>query len=56
MENHKILITDDDPLILSTITESFEKQGYDYYFYQSLDGETALRLAREKKPELILID
>jgi DNA-binding response OmpR family regulator len=56
MENHKILITDDDPRISSTIVESFEKQGYDYYFYQSLDGETALRLAREKKPELILID
>ncbi len=56
MENHKILITDDDPRTSSTIVESFEKQGYDYYFYQSLDGETALRLAREKKPELILID
>ena len=54
--DYKILITDDDPKIPSAIVENFERQGYHYCFYQSLDGETALRLAREKQPDLILID
>ncbi|MCL4369500.1 MAG: response regulator transcription factor [Chloroflexi bacterium] len=50
----KILVVDDQPLLLDTLrrvlgTVGFEVQTAD-------DGESALRLAREERPDLILLD
>lgn len=50
----KILIADDEPyireLLLTTLSET------DYEFLTAKDGEEVLKIAREEKPDLILLD
>ncbi len=53
MEKRKLLIIDDDPrlrtLLLLTI-------GANYTVLQACDGEEGLRLARDEKPDLVMLD
>lgn len=50
----KILVVDDEPHMCEILRRILEKEGYEVI--TARDGETALRLAREEKPDVILLD
>ncbi len=49
-----VLAVDDDPAALEALAIALGELGYDVW--QSLDGETALTLAAERQPDVILLD
>jgi DNA-binding response OmpR family regulator len=54
MAKKKILAVDDEPNILLSIEYILEQEGYDVYVAR--DGEEALTVAEEVRPDLILLD
>lgn len=54
--NHKkkILVVDDDAVILKTLTWKLTAKGYEVV--TALDGSAAVSAARHEKPDLILLD
>jgi two-component system alkaline phosphatase synthesis response regulator PhoP len=50
----KILIIEDETGILMSLMDEFESQGY--VVHSAEDGEKGLDLAKEKKPDLIILD
>jgi DNA-binding response OmpR family regulator len=50
----KILIAEDDSMLLNIVTEKLVKEGFEVI--QAKDGEEALRKARTENPDLILLD
>ena len=50
----KILFVEDESALQKTLGEILHQEGYE--MISALDGETGLRLAKEKKPDLILLD
>jgi len=50
----KILFIEDEAAIHKTFSDALSKE--DYEITSALDGEIGLRLAKEKKPDLILLD
>jgi len=50
----KILIVDDDPNIISYLTDLFGDNGYDTC--SATGGHEALEIARKEKPDLITLD
>ena len=50
----KILFIEDESSLQKTFGEILRQEGYEVI--SALDGETGLRLAKEKKPDLILLD
>jgi DNA-binding response OmpR family regulator len=50
----KILFVEDEPALHKTLGEFLKQEGYEVV--SALDGEVGLRLAREEKPDLILLD
>jgi len=50
----RILIADDDLVILKTVGGFLERHGYDVLTCQ--DGPTAIKKARSEKPDLALVD
>ena len=51
---HAILVADDDPDILSIVSMSLETQGYTVF--KATNGREAVDLARQHRPDLILMD
>ena len=51
---HKIMIVDDEPDLVNGLAMSFGKEGY--RVLKAFDGNTALKLAQEENPHLILLD
>ena len=49
-----VLIVEDDPAILYGLQESLRLEKYDVLC--AADGETGYRLAREKKPDLVILE
>lgn len=49
-----VLVADDDGDILSLVSFRLERAGYDVL--EAADGEEALRLAVERKPDLAILD
>ncbi len=49
-----ILIVEDEPTLQKALTIALEQEGYQVQ--GALDGEAGLRLAKETKPNLILLD
>jgi DNA-binding response OmpR family regulator len=49
-----ILVADDDPEILSMVSIRLRKRGYEVL--EAIDGNATLAAAREKKPDLIVLD
>ena len=47
-------MVDDEPALLSTISYSLRKEGYDVL--TATDGERALALARRERPDLVVLD
>lgn len=54
MVKHKILVVDDERDILEILEYNLRQNGYDVT--TASDGEQALKLAREYRPDLILLD
>jgi Fe-S oxidoreductase len=54
LENYKILVVDDEPDILLFYSTLLEDNGAQVI--QASDGDTALKLARSEKPDLITLD
>jgi DNA-binding response OmpR family regulator len=54
MEKRKVLIADDDNDLRGMTKEFFESENFDVI--EASNGEDALRLALEEKPDLILTD
>lgn len=50
----RILVADDDPKILKALDQALRQEGYEVL--KAEDGLEALRLAREEKPDLIVLD
>lgn len=53
-EKKTILIVEDEQTLLKLLQKTFEKEGIDVV--AALDGEKGISLAKEKKPDLILLD
>ena len=54
-ENKKtILVVDDEKRIVDILVYNLQKEGY--FTLEANDGETAINMALEKKPDLILLD
>lgn len=51
---HKIMIVDDEPDLVKGLAMSFEKEGYKVI--KAFDGNSALKLAQQENPHLILLD
>ena len=49
-----ILIVDDEKMILNLLSHNLSKEGYNVI--EATDGLTAIDIAQEKKPDLILLD
>ncbi|TAE59378.1 MAG: response regulator [Bacteroidetes bacterium] len=54
MSQSKVLIVDDEADILELLAYNLEKEGY--VVLRALDGEEAIRIARQESPDLILLD
>jgi DNA-binding response OmpR family regulator len=50
----KILIVEDDAILLSTLAENLAREGFE--IIKAEDGEKGLALALEARPDLILLD
>ena len=53
-ENGKILVVDDDRLVLATVAHGLAQAGYEVI--DADNGDDAILLAREHKPDLALLD
>jgi CheY-like chemotaxis protein len=53
MDKKKILIADDEPGVRLTVTRMLEK---DYMVLEATDGKEAVDIAKEQRPDLILMD
>jgi DNA-binding response OmpR family regulator len=51
---HSVLLADDDPALRRLIGATLGSEDFD--LLQAVDGEEALRVAREKHPALVLLD
>lgn len=54
MPEKKILVVDDEPHVLKTLTFVLKKEGYDVS--SAGDGEEAMSKVRESKPNLMFLD
>lgn len=54
MNNYRILVVDDDPLILKFVTVNLEARNYQVF--QATDGEQALEVFNKNQIDLILLD
>jgi len=50
----KVLVVEDEPTLLETLEYNLGRQGY--AVWTAADGPTALKVAREERPDLILLD
>jgi DNA-binding response OmpR family regulator len=53
-EGKSVLVVDDDKDILAAIETTFKESGAEVY--TATDGNTAVRMAQEKNPDLIILD
>ena len=51
---YTILIADDDPILLGMVQKELLAKGF--YVLTATNGQTALHLAKQKKPDLIVLD
>lgn len=55
MSNHKkILILEDDATLTKALSEILGREGFEVL--DAIDGETGMRIIKEKKPDLIILD
>jgi len=54
LQEMKILLVDDEPDILEFLSYNLEKEGFEVFACQN--GKEAIRIAREKLPQLVILD
>jgi DNA-binding response OmpR family regulator len=54
MEKSKILIVEDDEVLLKVLTDELKDAGFDVTV--ALDGETGLNKVQDERPDLVLLD
>ena len=54
MEQKKLLLVEDDPFLSSLLKARLAKEGFEVLY--AADGEEALEMVRETKPDLVLLD
>ena len=54
MNKNKILVADDDRLVLTTLSRGLREAGYDVF--TASDGSAAVQLGREQVPDLAVLD
>src|SRR2546428_5283699 len=50
----RVLVAEDESIIRMDLKEMLEEEGYDVV--EAADGEQAVRLARESRPDLVILD
>ncbi len=53
-ERPRVLIAEDEPIIRMDLREMLEEEGYDVV--EATDGDAAVRVAREQRPALVILD
>jgi two-component system, response regulator PdtaR len=53
-DKQRVLIAEDETIIRMDLREMLEEEGY--AVVEAADGETAVRLARDERPDLIILD
>jgi len=53
-EHSKILVVEDEPILLETLEYNLTRQGY--VVFTASDGRKALRIARTEHPDMIILD
>ncbi len=54
MRGNKILVVDDEPNIVRSLAFVFNKEGYDVSIAE--DGEEAMTMIRNSKPDILILD
>lgn len=54
MAENKVLVVEDDVTLLETLEYNLARQGYEVF--KATDGSMALDVARQKRPDLIILD
>ena len=54
MKQHRIVIADDDPIVIKFLSAIFHDEGFEVRTAD--DGEKALKVIRESRPDLIILD
>lgn len=50
----RILVVEDDKILSEGLRQALDQAGYEVYF--AMDGAAGLRMAREKRPDLLILD
>lgn len=50
----KILVVEDEPALQETLEYNLTRQGYQVF--QATDGQSAIKLARQERPDLVILD
>jgi len=54
VKQHRIVIADDDPIVIKFLSAIFQDEGFEVRTAD--DGEKALKVIRESRPDLIILD
>ena len=54
MSNERVLVVDDEPIVTEVVQRYLVREGY--HVMMAADGETALKLARDAGPDLVVLD
>lgn len=54
MKQHRIVVADDDPIVVRFLSAIFRDEGFEVSTAE--DGEAALKLIRETRPDLVILD
>jgi DNA-binding response OmpR family regulator len=54
VRQQRIVVADDDPIVIRFLSAVFKDEGFDVRTAE--DGETALQIIREFRPDLIILD
>lgn len=54
MRQHRIVVADDDPIVVRFLSAVFEDEGF--VVEAAEDGESALRIIQESSPDLVILD
>jgi two-component system, OmpR family, response regulator VicR len=54
MSNERVLVVDDEPIVTEVVQRYLVREGF--HVMMAADGETALKLARDAGPDLVVLD
>ena len=54
MRQHRIVVADDDPIVIKFLSAVFHDEGFEVRTAE--DGEKALKVIKEARPDLVILD